>query len=132
MARREDGYRKLERGNCLMIGGEEEVVERLDPNFRYDAPSCGAAPSPSRSRSASRCSEAVRGRAERFDERASALGFGASRVEGEGFAHVVYRPRGRGRTEAASFTSISTATARPGNAAGPPPTPRRASHSCSA
>jgi pimeloyl-ACP methyl ester carboxylesterase len=34
------------------------------------------------------------GPAERFDERASALGFGASRVEGEGFAHVVYRPAG--------------------------------------
>jgi len=32
------------------------------------------------------------GPAERFDERASALGFGASRVEGEGFAHVVYHP----------------------------------------
>ena len=32
------------------------------------------------------------GPAERFDERASALGFSTSRVEGEGFAHVVYRP----------------------------------------
>jgi len=29
--------------------------------------------------------------AERFNERASALGFGATRVEGEGFMHVVYR-----------------------------------------
>ena len=32
------------------------------------------------------------GPTERFAERASALGFGASRVEGEGFTHVVYRP----------------------------------------
>ena len=29
--------------------------------------------------------------AERFTERAAALGFGAARVEGEGFVHVVYR-----------------------------------------
>jgi hypothetical protein len=35
------------------------------------------------------------GPAERFDTRASALGFGAARVEGEGFVHVVYRPVGR-------------------------------------
>jgi hypothetical protein len=32
--------------------------------------------------------------AERFADRASALGFDASRVEGEGFAHVVFRPAG--------------------------------------
>ena len=32
------------------------------------------------------------GPAERFADRASALGFDASRVEGEGFAHVVFRP----------------------------------------
>src|SRR5713226_5366385 len=32
--------------------------------------------------------------AERFNERASALGFGATRVEGEGFMHVVYRAEG--------------------------------------
>jgi pimeloyl-ACP methyl ester carboxylesterase len=34
------------------------------------------------------------GPAERFAERASALGFRAARVEGEGFAHIVYRPAG--------------------------------------
>jgi len=34
------------------------------------------------------------GPAERFTARASALGFGAARVAGEGFAHVVYRPSG--------------------------------------
>src|SRR5438552_15702589 len=34
------------------------------------------------------------GPSERFTARASALGFGAARVEGEGFAHVVYRPAG--------------------------------------
>ncbi len=34
------------------------------------------------------------GPAERFADRASALGFGAARVEGEGFAHVVYRSAG--------------------------------------
>ena len=34
------------------------------------------------------------GPSERFAARASALGFGAARVEGEGFAHVVYRPAG--------------------------------------
>src|SRR5215468_1612802 len=32
------------------------------------------------------------GPAERFADRASALGFDASRVEGDGFAHVVFRP----------------------------------------
>ncbi len=31
----------LERGYCLMIGGEKEVVERLDPIFRALAPGAG-------------------------------------------------------------------------------------------
>ncbi len=34
----------LERGYCLMIGGEREPVERLDPIFRTLAPGAGAAP----------------------------------------------------------------------------------------
>jgi 6-phosphogluconate dehydrogenase len=34
----------LERGYCLMIGGEEEVVRRLDPIFRSIAPGVKAAP----------------------------------------------------------------------------------------
>jgi len=34
----------LERGFCLMIGGEREVVERLDPIFRTIAPGVEAAP----------------------------------------------------------------------------------------
>ena len=34
----------LERGFCLMIGGEEEPVERLDPIFRSIAPGEGEAP----------------------------------------------------------------------------------------
>jgi 6-phosphogluconate dehydrogenase len=34
----------LERGYCLMIGGEEEPVGRLDPIFRSLAPGIGAAP----------------------------------------------------------------------------------------
>jgi 6-phosphogluconate dehydrogenase len=34
----------LERGYCLMIGGEAEVVERLDPLFRALAPGLEAAP----------------------------------------------------------------------------------------
>src|SRR3990170_3145269 len=34
----------LERGFCLMIGGEGAVVERLDPLFRYLAPGLAAAP----------------------------------------------------------------------------------------
>ncbi len=34
----------LERGYCLMIGGEPEVVARLDPLFRTLAPGRGAAP----------------------------------------------------------------------------------------
>ena len=33
-----------ERGYCLMIGGEEEVVRRVDPIFRALAPGVGAAP----------------------------------------------------------------------------------------
>jgi 6-phosphogluconate dehydrogenase len=39
----------LERGYCLMIGGEKEVVERLDPIFRALAPGGGdIAPTPCR------------------------------------------------------------------------------------
>ncbi|MEV0700583.1 phosphogluconate dehydrogenase (NAD(+)-dependent, decarboxylating) [Saccharopolyspora sp. NPDC050389] len=39
----------LERGYCLMIGGETEPVARLDPIFRTIAPGAGAAePTPSR------------------------------------------------------------------------------------
>jgi 6-phosphogluconate dehydrogenase len=39
----------LERGYCLMIGGEKEVVERLDPIFRALAPGAGdIAPTPRR------------------------------------------------------------------------------------
>jgi 6-phosphogluconate dehydrogenase len=34
----------LERGYCLMIGGEAEVVERLDPLFRTLAPGAGDIP----------------------------------------------------------------------------------------
>jgi 6-phosphogluconate dehydrogenase len=34
----------LDRGFCLMIGGEREVVERLDPLFRTIAPGVDAAP----------------------------------------------------------------------------------------
>ena len=34
----------LERGYCLMIGGEKEVAERLDPIFRALAPGLDAAP----------------------------------------------------------------------------------------
>jgi 6-phosphogluconate dehydrogenase len=41
----------LERGYCLMIGGEEDTVQRLSPIFRMIAPgSGGAAPTPGRSR----------------------------------------------------------------------------------
>lgn len=32
------GLRGLERGDCLMIGGESTVVRRLEPNFRTLAP----------------------------------------------------------------------------------------------
>jgi 6-phosphogluconate dehydrogenase len=39
----------LERGYCLMIGGETEVVTRLDPIFKTIAPGAGSAePTPSR------------------------------------------------------------------------------------
>ena len=34
----------LERGYCLMIGGEKEIVERLDPVFRALAPGAGDIP----------------------------------------------------------------------------------------
>ena len=34
----------LERGYCLMIGGEDEVVRHLDPIFKTIAPGLGAAP----------------------------------------------------------------------------------------
>ena len=37
------GVHGLERGFCLMIGGEPQVVERLDPIFRSIAPGVGAA-----------------------------------------------------------------------------------------
>ncbi|WP_435879472.1 phosphogluconate dehydrogenase (NAD(+)-dependent, decarboxylating) [Streptomyces tirandamycinicus] len=41
----------LERGYCLMIGGEDEPVARLDPIFRSIAPGTGdAAPTPGRTR----------------------------------------------------------------------------------
>jgi 6-phosphogluconate dehydrogenase len=41
----------LERGYCLMIGGEAEVVERLDPLFKTIAPGAGSAePTPNRTR----------------------------------------------------------------------------------
>jgi 6-phosphogluconate dehydrogenase len=41
----------LERGYCLMIGGEEEVVGRLDPIFKTIAPGVASAPpTPSRTR----------------------------------------------------------------------------------
>ncbi|MGV0715920.1 phosphogluconate dehydrogenase (NAD(+)-dependent, decarboxylating) [Mycolicibacterium sp. XJ662] len=41
----------LERGYCLMIGGETEVVTRLDPIFKTIAPGQGTAePTPSRTR----------------------------------------------------------------------------------
>nr|WP_219666877.1 decarboxylating 6-phosphogluconate dehydrogenase [Streptomyces bambusae] len=41
----------LERGYCLMIGGEQAPVERLDPLFRTIAPGAGSAePTPGRTR----------------------------------------------------------------------------------
>ncbi|MGH3454377.1 MAG: phosphogluconate dehydrogenase (NAD(+)-dependent, decarboxylating) [Nocardioidaceae bacterium] len=41
----------LERGYCLMIGGEDAVVERLDPIFKTIAPGEGSAePTPARTR----------------------------------------------------------------------------------
>ena len=43
------GVRGLERGYCLMIGGEQAVVARLDPLFAALAPGAGAAaPTPGR------------------------------------------------------------------------------------
>ncbi len=43
------GVRGLERGYCLMIGGEAEIVARLEPIFRTLAPGRGAiAPTPGR------------------------------------------------------------------------------------
>jgi 6-phosphogluconate dehydrogenase len=45
------GVYGLERGFCLMIGGEPEPVEHLDPLFKTLAPGSGsAAPTPSRTR----------------------------------------------------------------------------------
>ena len=42
----------LDRGYCLMIGGEDDVVQRLDPLFRTIAPGQGTAePTPGRTRS---------------------------------------------------------------------------------
>jgi 6-phosphogluconate dehydrogenase len=38
------GVRGLERGYCLMIGGEDEVVKRLDPIFSRLAPGRGGVP----------------------------------------------------------------------------------------
>ena len=44
----------LERGYCLMIGGEKKVVARLDPIFKSIAPGRGSAePTPSRTRDGS-------------------------------------------------------------------------------
>ncbi|MFG2040693.1 phosphogluconate dehydrogenase (NAD(+)-dependent, decarboxylating) [Dactylosporangium sp. NPDC048998] len=44
----------LERGYCLMIGGEQEVIARLDPIFKSIAPGRGSAePTPSRTRDGS-------------------------------------------------------------------------------
>jgi 6-phosphogluconate dehydrogenase len=41
----------LERGYCLMIGGEDSVVQRLDPIFKTIAPGMGSAePTPGRTR----------------------------------------------------------------------------------
>lgn len=42
----------LERGYCLMIGGEAEAVERLDPIFRTLAPGAGSIPRTRRARTA--------------------------------------------------------------------------------
>src|ERR1022692_2204745 len=45
------GVYGLERGYCLMIGGEDEPVQRLDPIFRTLAPGVGSAePTPGRTR----------------------------------------------------------------------------------
>src|SRR3989441_9728456 len=40
------GVLGLERGYCLMIGGEPEVVKRLDPIFARLAPGAGDVPRP--------------------------------------------------------------------------------------
>jgi pimeloyl-ACP methyl ester carboxylesterase len=68
------------------------------------------------------------GPAERFAEKASALGFGASRVEGESFAHVLYRPAGPrpdgGRVLHVYLDGDGTPWERGGPAADP--TPREA------
>ena len=46
------GIYGLDRGYCLMIGGEEEPVRRLDPIFKSIAPGSGSAePTPGRTRS---------------------------------------------------------------------------------
>ena len=48
----------LERGYCLMIGGETEVVTRLDPIFKTIAPGAGSAePTPSRDTGAGTAAE---------------------------------------------------------------------------
>ena len=48
----------LERGYCLMIGGEAEVVTRLDPIFKTIAPGAGSAePTPSRDTGAGTAAE---------------------------------------------------------------------------
>jgi 6-phosphogluconate dehydrogenase len=48
----------LERGYCLMIGGETEVVTRLDPFFKTIAPGAGSAePTPSRDAGAGTAAE---------------------------------------------------------------------------
>jgi 6-phosphogluconate dehydrogenase len=48
----------LDRGYCLMIGGEEDVVSHLDPLFRTIAPgSDGAPPTPTRKRDSSSTAE---------------------------------------------------------------------------
>src|SRR5688572_32351598 len=56
----------LDRGYCLMIGGEASVVEQLDPIFVALAPGLSAAPRP-----AGR--EALVGTAERSEEHTSEL-----------------------------------------------------------
>ena len=48
----------LERGYCLMIGGEKAVVERLDPIFAALAPGRGAIPATARPRGARRARRA--------------------------------------------------------------------------
>jgi 6-phosphogluconate dehydrogenase len=48
----------LERGYCLMIGGDDEPVARLDPIFRSIAPGAGGAePTPGRTRTTSTAQE---------------------------------------------------------------------------